>query len=130
MSPSPPITSRSGCEAAGTQTVATPTGLGYWLLGSDGGVFTEGDATYRGSAGAMILNEPIVDMLPTMSGAGYWLIAGSGALFTFGDATYPEAHAQFMERSTPTPIVGGLIVDGKLSLIGDNGVATRLGPVA
>ena len=28
---------------------ATPTGLGYWLVGSDGGIFTFGDALFYGS---------------------------------------------------------------------------------
>lgn len=33
-----------------TAIAATPSGDGYWLLGEDGGIFTYGDANYRGSA--------------------------------------------------------------------------------
>ena len=40
--------------------MATPDGKGYWLVGSDGGVFSFGDASYYGSTGAMTLNKPIV----------------------------------------------------------------------
>ena len=29
----------------------TPSGLGYWLVGSDGGIFGFGDATFHGSYG-------------------------------------------------------------------------------
>ncbi len=32
---------------------ATPDGKGYWLVASDGGIFTYGDAGFYGSAGAM-----------------------------------------------------------------------------
>ena len=40
---------------------ATPT-TGYWLVASDGGIFSYGDAVFYGSTGAMALNKPIVGM--------------------------------------------------------------------
>jgi hypothetical protein len=40
--------------------VADGTGHGYWLFGSDGGVFAFGDAAYEGSLGGTHLNQPIV----------------------------------------------------------------------
>ncbi len=43
---------------------ATPDGQGYWLVASDGGIFTFGDARFYGSTGAMTLNKPIVGMAP------------------------------------------------------------------
>ena len=67
---------------------ATPTGQGYWLVASDGGIFTFGDATFYGSTGAIHLNQPIVGMAATPDGAGYWLVASDGGIFTFGDAGY------------------------------------------
>ena len=67
---------------------ATPTGDGVWLVGSDGGIFTFGDAEFFGSTGAMILNRPIVSMAATPSGRGYWLVASDGGIFTFGDAPF------------------------------------------
>jgi hypothetical protein len=41
---------------------ATPTGGGYWLVGSDGGIFSFGDAAFFGSAGALRLRQPVVGM--------------------------------------------------------------------
>ncbi len=40
----------------------TPTGNGYWLVASDGGIFAFGDAKFSGSTGAITLNQPIVGM--------------------------------------------------------------------
>ena len=42
----------------------TPTGKGYWLVASDGGIFNYGDAAFLGSAGSIKLNQPIVAMAP------------------------------------------------------------------
>ena len=67
---------------------STPDGKGYWLVASDGGIFTFGDAAYYGSTGAMTLNKPIVGMASTPDGKGYWLVASDGGIFTFGDAAY------------------------------------------
>ena len=66
----------------------THTGRGYWLIASDGGVFTFGDARFFGSTGAMRLNAPIVGMARIRSGNGYWLVARDGGIFTFGDARF------------------------------------------
>jgi hypothetical protein len=66
----------------------SPDGKGYWLVASDGGIFTFGDATYFGSTGAIHLNQPIVGMAATPDGAGYWLVASDGGIFTFGDAPF------------------------------------------
>jgi len=41
---------------------ATPDGKGYWLVASDGGIFSFGDAGFFGSTGAIHLNRPIVGM--------------------------------------------------------------------
>ena len=67
---------------------STPTGHGYWLVASDGGIFTFGDASFYGSTGGQTLNKPIVGMAPTPTGHGYWLVASDGGIFTFGDATF------------------------------------------
>ena len=67
---------------------ATPDGEGYWLVASDGGVFTYGDARFYGSTGAMHLNDPIVGIAATPDGLGYWLVASDGGIFSFGDAAF------------------------------------------
>ncbi len=43
----------------------TPDGGGYWLVASDGGIFTFGDAQFWGSTGSIRLNKPIVGMAAT-----------------------------------------------------------------
>ena len=60
---------------------ATPDGKGYWLVASDGGIFTFGDATFYGSMGGLFLNAPVVAMAPTFS--GYWEAGGDGGVYSF-----------------------------------------------
>jgi hypothetical protein len=67
-------------------TVASP--AGYWLVASDGGIFSFGDARFFGSTGAIHLNQPITGMAATPSGNGYWLVASDGGIFSFGDASF------------------------------------------
>ena len=67
---------------------STPDSQGYWLVASDGGVFTFGDATFHGSMGGSPLNQPIVGMAATADGKGYWLVASDGGIFAFGDAVF------------------------------------------
>ena len=67
---------------------ATPSGRGYWLVASDGGIFSFGDAAFFGSMGGQPLNQPIVGMAATPSGRGYWCVASDGGIFSFGDAPF------------------------------------------
>ena len=67
---------------------STPDGGGFWLVASDGGVFTFGDAQFYGSMGATHLDAPIVGMASTKDGHGYWLVASDGGVFAFGDAPF------------------------------------------
>ena len=72
---------------------ATPTGRGYWLVASDGGIFNFGDATFHGSTGGIRLVAPIVAMVARSTGRGYLLAAADGGVFTFGDAQYAGSAA-------------------------------------
>jgi hypothetical protein len=63
-------------------------GSGFWLVASDGGVFSFGSAHFYGSTGAMHLWKPIVGMAATPTGHGYWLVASDGGIFSFGDAHF------------------------------------------
>jgi hypothetical protein len=67
---------------------STPSGQGAWLLGSDGGIFTLGDARFFGSTGGMRLNAPVVGMTSTIDGGGYWAVAADGGIFAYGDASF------------------------------------------
>ena len=84
---------------------STPDGKGYWLVASDGGIFTFGDAGYYGSTGAMVLNKPIVGMASTPDGKGYWLVASDGGIFTFGDAGYYGSEGAAPLNSPVTGII-------------------------
>jgi len=78
------------------------TGLGYWTVASDGGVFAWGTAPFEGSAGNLHLAAPIVGMTPTRSGQGYWLVGQDGGVFTFGDAPFYGSGV----GEDPSPVVG------------------------
>jgi hypothetical protein len=56
---------------------------GYWLVASDGGVFSF-DAPFYGSTGNVHLNQPVVGMAAAPGGDGYWLVAQDGGVFSFG----------------------------------------------
>ena len=75
----------------------------YWLVGSDGGIFSFGDAPFLGSMGAQALNRPVVGIAATPSGRGYWMVASDGGIFSFGDAPFlGSMGGQMLNR----PIVG------------------------
>ncbi|MCZ7527875.1 MAG: hypothetical protein M5U14_16750 [Acidimicrobiia bacterium] len=60
---------------------ATPSGGGYWLVASDGGIFAFGDAAFHGSMGGTDLTgvgKLVVGVVSTRTGAGYWLVAARG----------------------------------------------------
>jgi ribosomal protein L24E len=102
MGPStPPVSALFAPVARGM--ASTPDGKGYWLVGSDGGIFTFGDATFYGSTGATVLNKPIVGMASTPDGKGYWLVASDGGIFSFGDATFYGSTGNLVINK---PIVG------------------------
>jgi len=82
---------------------ANPSGRGYWLVASDGGVFAFGDAQFFGSMGGQTLTQPVVGMAPTPSGRGYWLVASDGGVFAFGDAQF---FGSMGGRHLNQPIVG------------------------
>lgn len=60
---------------------------GYWLVASDGGLFSHGGAPYLGSEGGTKLNKPVVGMSAAVGG-GYYMVASDGGVFTFGAPFY------------------------------------------
>ena len=121
----------------------TADGKGYWLVGTDGGIFAFGDAnstarweaststspwwawpptTHRrlldgrsdggvfsfnapfyGSAGNLVLNEPIDGMASTPNGHGYWMVGWDGAIFAYGNARF---HGSTGGQPLNAPMVG------------------------
>jgi hypothetical protein len=67
---------------------ATPDGLGYWLVASDGGVFAFGDAHFYGREATGPGAQTIVGIAPSPYGRGYWLAGAKGQVFAFGSAPY------------------------------------------
>ena len=63
-------------------------GPGYWLAGSDGGVFAFGRAAFRGGAGGAELQAPISGIAVRPECDGYWLVARDGGVFAYGDAPF------------------------------------------
>ena len=66
-----------------------PTAGGYWLVASDGGIFTFGDAKFFGSEAAAGTGVTIIGMQSSETGLGYSLIGQSGQIYPFGDAASP-----------------------------------------
>jgi len=62
--------------------------LGYRLVGSDGGVFDFGSASFHGSASGYPIPAPIAGMAATPDGAGYWLVGRDGTVYPYGDARF------------------------------------------
>ena len=91
-----------GPPAAAVASRATDPG-GYWLVASDGGIFSFGDAAFRGSMGATALNRPIVGMAATPDAKGYRLAAADGGIFSFGDAGF---YGSMGGTALNRPIVG------------------------
>ena len=75
---------------------------GYWLVGSDGGIFAF-DAPFHGSAGSLVLNQPVNGMATTANSRGYWLVAADGAIFAFGNAGF---HGSTGGMPLNAPVVG------------------------
>ena len=88
--------------------VPTADGKGYWMVGSDGGVFAFGDAGFVGSLpGLGVQAHDIVGAVPTATGRGYWMVGADGGVFAFGDATWfgaaherPDAAAMVLSHGT------------------------------
>jgi hypothetical protein len=73
----------------GSPTAAASTTVSaYWLVASDGGIFSLGGAGFYGSMGGHPLNAPIVGIAATHDSLGYWLDASDGGIFAFGDASF------------------------------------------
>ena len=91
-----PIT---GLAAPIVGIASTPSEMGWYLAGGDGGVFTFGDAVFAGSLGGVHLNAPIVAITARYDG-GYWLAGADQGIFSFGGAPFfgtleGTAHAGF-----------------------------------
>ena len=85
LAAAPPGPADAATLAAPVVAIAsTTTGEGTFLAATDGGVFTAGDARFRGSMGGRRLAAPVVGIAADPDGDGYWLVASDGGIFSFG----------------------------------------------
>ncbi|MGE0880122.1 MAG: M23 family metallopeptidase [Acidimicrobiia bacterium] len=119
------------------------TGSGYWLVASDGGIFSFGDAPFYGSMGGRFLARPMLGMAATASGKGYWMFAGDGGIFAFGDAPFYGSTGGLKLNApvvamTPTASNrgywmvasdGGVFAFGDATFLGSTGAAPPSSPI-
>jgi hypothetical protein len=116
-----------------TSVVVSPVPHGYWLVGSDGGIFSFGSASFHGSTGSLALQRPVVGIVPTGDDGGYWLAASDGGVFSFGDTHFYGSipglgfhpAGSGVPKSLNAPIVGMVPSkdgDGYLMVASDGGV--------
>jgi hypothetical protein len=99
---------------------AIPAGNGYWLIQSDGGIFTYGAAHFYGSTGDVKTYGPIVDLSPSKN--GYWTVDRGGNVYPFGDAQQ-YGGLNPAPGSTAPNVVAMVGIDGGYWLLTDtNGV--------
>jgi cell wall-associated NlpC family hydrolase len=68
---------------------AAANGSGYYLAGSDGGVFSfPNTLPFHGSLGGTKLNAPIVGIVSDPATGGYWMVGSDGGVFTFDAPFY------------------------------------------
>jgi hypothetical protein len=133
----PPVVADTVLESAVVQTPPPPSppppAHGYWLVGSDGGIFTFGSAQFYGSTGSLHLQRPVVGIVPTADRGGYWLDASDGGVFAYGDTQYYGSipgvglhpAGSGLPNSLDAPIVGmvpSIDDDGYFMVASDGGV--------
>ena len=82
------VTDSGGSTASVSLSISVGAQHGYWLVGSDGGVFSFGSTQFYGSTASLHLQRPVVGMSPTSDRGGYWMVASDGGVFAFGDAGF------------------------------------------
>ena len=97
---------------------------GYFMVGSDGGVFAFGDARFAGSCpGIGGCSGSAVAVMPDHSGNGYWVVTSTGNIYAFGDAPYLGAPGHgTVTSAVATPSGNGYLIlmsDGEIFGYGD-----------
>jgi hypothetical protein len=92
---SPPETGGSVNVGVSVTTPGGTTGtlpftyVAYWMVGTDGGVFSFANAPFEGSLPQLNIHvNNIVSIVPTHDGKGYWMVGSDGGVFAFGDAGF------------------------------------------
>ncbi len=112
---------------------------GYYLVGSDGGVFSFGDTAYEGSLpGLGIHVNDVVGIVPSSDDKGYFLVGADGGVFSFGDTAYEGSlpglgvHVDDVTGIAATPSNTGywvLQANGQVTGFGDAPDLAQLSPL-
>ncbi|HEY8202614.1 MAG TPA: SpoIID/LytB domain-containing protein, partial [Actinomycetota bacterium] len=102
---------------------------GYWILGSDGGIFSFGSAQFFGSTGSTRLAKPVVGMEATPTRKGYWLVASDGGIFAFGNAGFMGS-AGGTKLNQPVVGMAGTPTGGGYWLVASDGGIFNYGDAA
>jgi hypothetical protein len=112
---------------------------GYYLVGSDGGVFSFGDTGYEGSLpGLGIHVNDVVGIVPSSDDKGYFLVGADGGVFSFGDTAFEGslpglgAHVDDVAGIAATPSNTGywvLEASGQVTGFGDAPNLAQLQPL-
>jgi hypothetical protein len=121
-----PATGLRASLASATRVAEQGNGSGYWLVASDGGVFTYGTAQFYGSMAGQHLNSPIMGIVATADGHGYWLVAKDGGVFSFGDAVFEGSMGG---KTLAAPVVGMTSSSGGSGATGAQGPAGATGAI-
>ena len=89
------------------------------MVGSDGGVFSFGDAYFHGSTGNLTLNRPIVGIAPTPDNRGDWLVVSDWGVFVFGAPFRGSMGGAYLNRAVTGLISYG---NGYLMVSSDGGI--------
>jgi hypothetical protein len=107
-------------------SVATPTGRGYWMVGSDVGIFAFGDATFHGSTGNLTLNRPVMAMTPSTGRRGLLARRFRGGIFAFDLPFYGSMGGTALNK----PISGMVPGPGGYTMVAEDGGVFSFGSVA
>jgi hypothetical protein len=85
-----PAGTRCGYNVNPKATPSPKSGAGYYVLGSDGGIFTYGGAPFLGSVPGLNLGAKVtaLRLAATRTGLGYHVLGADGGIFSFGDAPF------------------------------------------
>ena len=89
--PAPPLVAEAAVTCASSNPPRGPTAaaaLGYYVLGSDGGIFSYAAAPFMGSVPGIGVHAQAVLMALTPDQHGYWVLGQDGGVFSFGDARF------------------------------------------
>ena len=76
------------------------TANGYWILGSNGGIYSFSTSFFGSAASNLCGGCTAKAMASTPSGNGYWILGSDGGIFTFGDAPFRGSAAGLMPAGT------------------------------